>query len=217
MPLHSYIVEHDKGFAPNPFHGLCTLATCKPKIRKYAKVGDYVIGTGTAKRGLQGRLVYVMRISEVTTFDNYWSDRRFSRKKALMNGSWVQRYGDNIYHRDPTTNTWTQEDSFHSQKCGVCDPDNLGVDTGSTERVLIGEWFIYWGGSGPAIPRHFDSFLHKGIGHHRIDDESKIRDFLSWAGSQGDLGVNGEPAEWRYPPRKRRLRGSSISLQPRSG
>jgi hypothetical protein len=35
-----YVVKHDGGFAPNPFHGFCTLACCKPKIRKGAKEGD---------------------------------------------------------------------------------------------------------------------------------------------------------------------------------
>src|SRR5947209_14513965 len=80
MPLHSYVVEHDKGFAPNPFHGVCTLACCKPKIRKYAVRGEYVIGTGTKKRGLQGRLTYVMQIKDINTFDKYWGDRSFARK-----------------------------------------------------------------------------------------------------------------------------------------
>jgi hypothetical protein len=152
MRLHSYVVEHDKGFAPNPFHGVCTLAACKPRIRKYANEGEYVIGTGTKKRNLEGRLVYIMKISEIISFDEYWNDRRFFRKKALMNGSMVQRHGDNIYHRDVVTRQWIQEDSFHSQKGGVLDADNLHLDTGSTDRVLIGHWFVYWGGDGPLIP-----------------------------------------------------------------
>ena len=41
--LYLYVVDRDFGFAPNPFHGVCTLATCKPKIRKFAKVGDWII------------------------------------------------------------------------------------------------------------------------------------------------------------------------------
>lgn len=38
--LYAYAITRDLGFAPNPFHGFCTLATCKPGIRKTAKVGD---------------------------------------------------------------------------------------------------------------------------------------------------------------------------------
>ncbi|WP_225761747.1 hypothetical protein [Acinetobacter sp. Marseille-P8610] len=34
MKIFSYVVSRDFGFAPNPFFNFCTLATCKPKIRK---------------------------------------------------------------------------------------------------------------------------------------------------------------------------------------
>ena len=34
--VHSYVVRYDSGFAPNPFYEYCTLATCKPNIRKGA-------------------------------------------------------------------------------------------------------------------------------------------------------------------------------------
>ena len=36
MEIFSYVITHDSGFAPNPFGGFLTLATCKPKIRKSA-------------------------------------------------------------------------------------------------------------------------------------------------------------------------------------
>jgi len=39
--LHSYVVARDYGFAPNPFFGFCTLATCKPRLRSVAQVGDW--------------------------------------------------------------------------------------------------------------------------------------------------------------------------------
>ena len=51
MKLYSYIVARDFGFAPNPFYGFCTLATCKPKIREHASVGDWVVGTGARSSG----------------------------------------------------------------------------------------------------------------------------------------------------------------------
>ena len=47
MRVFSYVVMHDSGFAPNPFHGHCTLACCKPKIRSQAKAGDIVVGLTT--------------------------------------------------------------------------------------------------------------------------------------------------------------------------
>src|SRR5690348_6657632 len=76
--LFSYVVRWDHGFAPNPFFASCTVATCKPAIRNVAAEGHYILGTGTAERGLNGRIVFIMRVDEVTTFDNYWNDPRFS-------------------------------------------------------------------------------------------------------------------------------------------
>lgn len=34
MIVYEYVMTSDSGFAPNPFYGACTLACCKPKIRK---------------------------------------------------------------------------------------------------------------------------------------------------------------------------------------
>lgn len=98
--LFSYVVRWDHGFAPNPFYRLCSIATCKPDIRKAATVGDYVLGTGSAERKLAGKVVFLTRVDEIITFDQYWNDLRFARKIPVMNGSLQQRFGDNIYHRE---------------------------------------------------------------------------------------------------------------------
>ena len=99
MRLFSYVVTGDAGFAPNPYHDFCTLAVCKPKIRKTASVGDWVIGTGSKTRGFQNRLVYAMLVTEEMTFDAYWMDPRFHRKRPDIHGNRVQVCGDNIYFR----------------------------------------------------------------------------------------------------------------------
>ena len=98
--LFSYILARDYGFAPNPFFGVCTLATCKPKIRQTASIGDWIIGTGSSKYGRQGYLIFAMRVTETMTFNEYWDDERFRRKKPNMMGSTKQAFGDNIYSRD---------------------------------------------------------------------------------------------------------------------
>jgi Nucleotide modification associated domain 2 len=76
LRLFSYVVARDYGFAPNPFFGVCTLATCKPGIRGAAEVGDWVVGTGTATRKRAGYLVFVMNVEEAMSFDEYWADPR---------------------------------------------------------------------------------------------------------------------------------------------
>ena len=42
MIVYEYVMTSDSGFAPNPFHGTCTLACCKPKIRK--GVANEIVG-----------------------------------------------------------------------------------------------------------------------------------------------------------------------------
>lgn len=69
MKLFSYVVDHDNGFAPNPYYGVCTLAHCKFGRKGYknavelAKVGDWVVGTGGKgkKSAGHGKLIYAMR------------------------------------------------------------------------------------------------------------------------------------------------------------
>src|SRR5712692_3346145 len=65
MKLSAYIVRVDSGFAPNPFGHHCTLACCKPTIRRKAEPGDIIVGTGSARYGLTGCVVYAMRVRDV--------------------------------------------------------------------------------------------------------------------------------------------------------
>ena len=143
--LYTYAITRDFGFAPNPFHGFCTLATCKPRIRKAAKVGDWVMGIGgSTLGGVKGKCIFLMKISEKIGFQNYWDDQRFSLKKPLRNGSRVQMLGDNIYHKSGD-GSWIQEDSHHSNPDGSPNTINVKRDTGRNDRVLISNCFIYFG------------------------------------------------------------------------
>lgn len=80
MPkLFSYVVDHDYGFAPNPFGGFCTLAKCKygskrRNIVEMAEVGDWIAGTGGAdlrKSAGHGKLIYAMRVDEIIPLNEY--------------------------------------------------------------------------------------------------------------------------------------------------
>lgn len=169
--LYIYVVERDFGFAPNPFHGCCTLATCKPRIRKFAKVGDWVMGVGGRRLNATGKCVYLMKVSEVSTFDEYWLDKRFAVKKPHRNGSLVMMVGDNIYHQDNVTNKWLQEDSHHSNPDGSPNIENLQIDTGAT-NVLISFYFYYFGSSAPNID--LESIGYKnGRGYRKMSFNSE--------------------------------------------
>lgn len=198
MRLYSYVVAQDYGFAPNPFHGVCTLATCKPRIRESAKVGDCIVGIGAAQRKRSGHLVFFMRVAEITDFDHYWSDSRFQAKRPYLYGSKKQAFGDNIYHTN-TRGKWIQEDSYHSKPGGEANPLNLNHDTKST-KVLIGTEYVYWGGEGPKLPPRFlrgdNEKFFKGRSH-RIVPERLVAPLLEWITSLNQQGCVGKPLDWR--------------------
>lgn len=165
--LYTYVIARDFGFAPNPFHGVCTLATCKPGIRKAATVGDWILGVGGKKLGPTHRkCILLMKVSEKISFQNYWDDPRFSLKKPCRNGSHVKMLGDNIYHKNVSAG-WIQEDSHHSNPDGTANQINLDRDTGTSDQVLISNYFFYFGEK--AIPVDLSSINYvSGLGFKKI-------------------------------------------------
>jgi hypothetical protein len=198
MRLYSYIVRYDIGFAPNPFHGRCTLATCKPRIRRTASVGDWIAGVGARQR-LDGHLVFAMQVSEKMTFDEYWSDPRFQRKKPDVRGSLKYRYGDNIYHRNDAGD-WEQANSRHSLDSGAPNPEHVATDTGA-DAVLVADRFTYWGCDAVAVPealRDWDGvdLARPGRDHQwKPHNAEMIATFTAWIDSL-PKGCRGEPADW---------------------
>lgn len=201
MPkLYSYVVARDYGFAPNPFYGFCTLAACKPQIRQAAQAGDWIVGTGSKTKGRDGCLVYAMLVGEALSFDEYWNDPRFWCKRPNLRGSLKQAYGDNIYHQDPASGLWLQADSHHSFENGRQNPPNTQRDT-RANRVLIGDDFVYWGGSGPVIPDFRRVSICKIGPNHKSDFPGEVvAEFVNWIRSAGDWGYCGAPLEWNRPP-----------------
>src|SRR5207302_2938500 len=104
MPtLFSYCIPYDNGVAPNPFWGRCTLAICKPLIRRYAEVGDWVVGTGSVASpigDISGMVVYAMLVTEKMTMKEYdrFTRSKLRRKIPLRNSTNPRRCcGDSIY------------------------------------------------------------------------------------------------------------------------
>lgn len=197
MPsLYSYIVAYDSGFAPNPFNGFCTLATCKPEIRKRASIGDWIIGTGSNKQGIRrgGFLVYAMRVEEALTFAEYWNDPRFQKKKPNLYGSYQMACGDNIYRPDQLRGGWHQLNSHHSNDDGSPNQKHIIRDT-SVDRVLISNYFVYFGAEGPDISSQFKDadLVRDGRGYRKITDTDTIVAFESWLGHFGVANYQGRP------------------------
>ncbi|MBX9725851.1 MAG: hypothetical protein K2X09_01180 [Rickettsiales bacterium] len=201
VDIFSYVVRYDSGFAPNPFYGYCTLATCKPPIRKSARVGDWIVGSGSASKTVNrgGRLVYAMRVAETPTFDEYSQDPRFEAKRPYRCGSRKQSCGDNIYFRPDPLAGWQQRDSFHSQANGQLHPSHVARDT-SVNRVLASDNFVYFGGEGPIIPDLKDEKGRKlcksGIGLTRFSCPALVKELEAWLASLKVKGYQGSPFEW---------------------
>ena len=92
--LYGYKMTHDTGFAPNPYHGVLTLATCKPRIRKCAKEGYWISGWTSNEvfdkkykkhyfTDDSQKLIYLAKVKNVITFDDYWNENEkvYSLKK----------------------------------------------------------------------------------------------------------------------------------------
>lgn len=196
MRLFSYVVARDYGFAPNPFGGACSLATCKPEIRQRASVGDWVVGLTSLEDRRPRGLIYVMRIDEVLTYDKYWADSRFQQKKPSRSGSVKQMFGDNIYHHD-ADDTWLQADSHHSLKNGNPNARNISNDTKS-QGVLIGWRFAYWGSEAIDVPFDFQSiFINRG--YKSAFSNEFVAEFAVWFEALSVQGYQAAPFRWNRP------------------
>src|SRR3990172_12947796 len=148
MKLSAYIVRHDSGFSPNPFGGVCTLACCKPAIRRSAVPGDIIVGTGSARYALSGYLIYAMRVGTVLAIDQYWE--RYPSKRPSQESP-VTKLGDNIWHRDAFGNWRGVPGALHDERNR--DRDLRGCN------VLISSEFFYFGRNAIEIPNEFRSLI----------------------------------------------------------
>jgi len=187
--VYMYVVDRDFGFAPNPLHGFCTLATCKPGIRNTAKVGDWVIGMGGGRLKATGRCIFAMRITEKITFNEYWQNLAYLDKKPVRNGSKKMMVGDNIYYRDPQSQ-WHQADSHHSQANGSLNPHNLQRDTKS-DKVLVSRYFFYFGIGAPIVPEDIISAIgFKNGRSHRVIKSENCSSVIDWLNANFGKFIN---------------------------
>jgi hypothetical protein len=133
-------MEDDTGFAPNPFHGLLTLATCKAGIRNTKGPGSYVAGfTSKALCGDkvgEERLIFIMKITEKMSFDDYYNDPRYQCKKPTKENR-ITKAGDNIYFKNG--NAYKRGIAFRHLNKEMFDSDH------KSDKVLISSEFFYFG------------------------------------------------------------------------
>ena len=180
MPrLFTYTIPVDDGAAPNPFNGMCSLAICKPGIRRVAEVDDWIAGLGSknAPSGdLSGRLVYAMRVEEVLSLEEYdrkaqkhWPHRIPDVQSMVL----AERLGDCIY---------AFNGGAPKQRRGVHGPANIETDL-SGKNVLISRDYYYFGSRAKELPDYLRAICHQTQGHRSTSNAPYFEQFVSWVRS----------------------------------
>ena len=178
--VYIYVVARDFGFAPNPFHGFCTLATCKPRIRRKAEMGDWVIGMGGDRLNATGKCIYAMRVSAKVNFNEYWTNPAYMDKKPVRNGSRKMMVGDNIYYFESGTQKWQQADSHHSNTDGSINIHNLENDT-QTDKMLISDHFVFFGTEAPVVPKSLlEAIGYENRRNYRVFEYPVCDALINW-------------------------------------
>ena len=178
--IYRYVVKKDAGSAPNPCDEYCTLAICKPGIRRTASEGDWIIGF---KKGTSNQVIYVMQVEEKLTFAEYWNDNdRFKLRKPEFSP-----LSDNIYQPDGI-------DELRQVPNQVHDHNSDKRDSSGT-NVLISKRFWYFGKNAPEFELKLKHLIHKGRGHSvNINrQEPDVEMLIDWLKQQGKKGVHGKP------------------------
>lgn len=195
MPrLFSYKMTHDTGFAPNPFWGELTLATCKPQIRLKKRKGDWIAGFTSGE--LCGdpvggeKLVFLMKVENKLSIAEYFLSPRYRDKiPDSEHPLCVRRAGDNIYRPLPSGDFEQLENRYHD--CG-----NKGDDL-SGRNVLTSIEFVYFGREAITIPQEIRPSVpttQSGPGWQTHDDEL-AEQFIKFVFTRGS-GVLAAPHSW---------------------
>lgn len=202
MKVYSYMIDHDFGLAPNPFGKYCTIAVCKPSIRKSKNlnVSDWIIGTGSkALEKSTGfdcvtKLIFAIQVSEIISLNSYWRDQRFQYKKPEMNGTLSTMFGDNFYYLDENEK-WIQIDCAHRNVDSIYNEEHIRKDT-SGQNALVAENFYYFGDNAQQIPEELLAICHTTQGVKIVKPEELAIQFLDWLRNNYAIGMHGLPISW---------------------
>lgn len=176
--LFSYVVDHDRGFAPDPESPYCTLVYCKfqhdgghRSIVELAEVGDWVLGTGgqSQESAGNGKIIYLMCVDEKLPFRDFLTDSRFQGRRDCKDKNLGNRFA------------LVSKEFFYFGKNAV-DSSALPVDLTTDELV-----------------KH-------GPGFRRDYPVQKVQQLAKWFAKHYKTGVHGEPCSSVTSTIKPRLR-----------
>jgi hypothetical protein len=179
------MVKYDRGLAPNPFWGYCTLAVCTPNhMGIHLDKGDWIMGVTVKSRG--NKLLYAMKVSEVMSFNDYYFDNRFENKKPALNDSWKRKVGDNMYYLNEQGD-WKQHRTIHHREVDIKRKDL------KHPFVFIGKDFFYFGRKAVDIPFDFSGLVINRQGCKVNHEELVVNKFIKWLRQNFEYGIHGSP------------------------
>ena len=202
--LFTYKVAYDAGSAPNPFHGVCTLAICKPKIRSVAKAGDVIVGLSCGKD--ESRIVYCMLVSETISWSNYIElcKTGYSTKlKPNINHHFNRKIPKN--ENDQGDCIWKDAIKYYDAIKSWSKHNGEGdfeTDVTNGKNVLIGEIFCYFGKGDEheiRLPDNLEEII-PGRGHRNNANNSFKEEFVNFFNNELEnrniftIGKMGTPA-----------------------
>ena len=177
--LFTYKVAQDGGSAPNPFHGLCTLAICKPAIRRVARKGDVIVGLGC--KNDSHRIVYCMVVEASVTWENYIAGCKLGNlaeitlnKRQNLKGKIPKNendQGDCIWKDAKVSSSPLDSWSGHGE-------EDFERDVINGKNVLIGTTYWYFGKGDQLqiiLPDDLEKIIPYGQGH-RSDANNAYRE-----------------------------------------
>src|SRR4030042_6302001 len=191
MRLWSYVIVRDRGLAPNPFWGYCTLALCTPNHQGInADIGDWILGHRDSLTG--NKLILLMKVDEKKTFDEYYRDPKYEKKKPVINGTWRQRVGDNMYYLN-NKGQYCQHKTEHHNTLEARKKDLKYAYY--KKMVFISKQFFYFGGEMILIPKKYKNLIRKKQGCSSKHDEGIVKCFLDWICKNYEIGRTGDPRD----------------------
>jgi len=200
--LFSYKMTHDRGFAPCPFGGFLTLATCKPQIRLHKNIGDWIAGFTSIQLGKKYngniKMIYLMKIENKITFEEYWRNDIYNIKKPNLNSNiLLEMVGDNIY-RPLIDNPIIWKDFEQIKNLFHNDLENKRNDLNG-KYVLLSNNFYYFGSKPLDIPINIMPDVPKyqsGHGMETKEEKKKIL-FLEYIMKNYRIGIYNSPHRWK--------------------
>jgi hypothetical protein len=199
MRLFSYKLTTDSGFAPNPFYGMLTLATCKPGIRRTKKKGDWIAGFTSGKlcgdKVGKEKLVYLMQVTEKVTIAEYFQNPKYRNKKPRGDSDYTATMGDNIYA--PCYDSLGKLRNYSRIENSNHGPNDQQHDV-SGQYALISTRFYYFGKSAIEIPRHVRPNVPKSQTSYGVEtrNNKRIKEFIAHIEKHYEIGIHGQPHDW---------------------